>query len=82
MSGTIANIGILHCKAKNTARLIGALTSRLRDTLFIMHQAVFFIGNAHYNMGDKEAEETAAYAEADALRKQVSRTGTLRGVLV
>jgi len=37
-----------------------------------MHQAVFFTGNAYFNMGNKEEAETAAYAEADALRKQVS----------
>lgn len=37
-----------------------------------MHKAVFFVGNAYFNMGNKEEEETAAYAEADALRKQVS----------
>lgn len=58
-------------QAKTNSRIIGALTNRLRDTLFVMHQAVFFIGNAYFNMGNKEEQENAAYAEADALRKQV-----------
>lgn len=40
-----------------------------------MHQAVFFTGNAYFNMGDKEEDETAAYAEAEALRKQVGPAG-------
>lgn len=51
--------------------MIGTLSARLRETLFIMHQAVFFIGNAYFGMGNQEEAETAAYAEAEQIRKQV-----------
>jgi E3 ubiquitin-protein ligase SHPRH len=53
------------------SRVIGALKLRLREVMYVMHEAVFFIGNGYFGMGDKPTEEDAAYAEAEAIRKRV-----------
>ncbi|KZV72312.1 hypothetical protein PENSPDRAFT_576385 [Peniophora sp. CONT] len=50
----------------------GKLKKRMRDALITLHKAKFLQGDAHHVLGaSHDAEENAAYADAESLRKNI-----------
>ncbi|KAM0786243.1 hypothetical protein ACM66B_007043 [Microbotryomycetes sp. NB124-2] len=58
-------------KERALTRTLGTLRNRLRDFLFIEHNALFFSGNAYFNMGKFADEEADMYRRAEQLRVRI-----------
>ncbi|KAK4051523.1 hypothetical protein OIO90_004737 [Microbotryomycetes sp. JL221] len=62
---------LLSDKERTIARKLGAMSNRLRDFLSIEHNALFFSGNAYFNMGKFADEEAEMYRRAEQLRVKI-----------
>ncbi|KAK4049943.1 hypothetical protein OIV83_003767 [Microbotryomycetes sp. JL201] len=62
---------IISDKERALTRTLGTLRNRLRDFLFIEHNALFFSGNAYFNMGKFPEEEAEMYRRAEQLRVKI-----------